>query len=496
MPGPEQDRPRLPSRAEIDREMIRRRGLHEFGARAWHLVEPARPYIETKLARAVCEFLESVNPGETAVVNEPPGLGKSRWLSVMFPAWHGGGFREGDPRFAEIPTRSARFLTTSYSDGLVRRDSLLHRNLVASSWYGELTGIGLATSEKSTETEWSTTSGGSRIATTAPSGSATGRHADVILVDDPTKPEDARAERSELEAIIRWWTVTMPSRTVRAARAIRIIVMQRLHELDLSGYELGHGARALVLPMRFEPEHPNRSALDWRTEPGELLAPELKDEADVALLETQMTPYAVAGQLQQRPSPEGGGMFRREHARTYRVLPNVPGQRVISLDATFKAAAGSDEVGLGCGFFAEGKLHLEDVVLDRLGFKATCDAVRAMLAAHKGVSAILVEDAANGPAIVEELEREIPGIVLVRPLGGKEARAHVSAAWWEAGSILMPEDAPWRAKLIEQHVGFPMAAHDDGVDMLSQMVNYLAAHSTTLYAAGVKRLRAAMGGRR
>lgn len=469
--------------AQLSRDVeFRRQRTREsfrwFAEAAWPNIEP-RAFVDGRHIDVLCDFLQDYydnGGGEDAVVNIPPGTGKSLICSVLFPCWIWAGRDPGH-----------RTICTSYADTASRRDAIRARNLVQSEWWREAwPDISIPFQNTHAAADWTTTRGGWRISVPL-GGQLTGRHGDMLIIDDPIKPEDARIERQALADVHRIIEETLPTRLLNPASAHRLIVMQRLHERDPAGVAIARGARRLVLPMRAEEQ---RDPLDWR-EPRELLWPGMLTEPDVAALESRMSAYAIAGQLQQRPVPEGGGMFRREHLRLGRISQNAQTQGAwcISVDAAFKGNDRADYVAIGAVCFYEGKVWPTKVQRERLTFRQTCDALRLFAAEHRHVAAILVEDAANGPAIADALDREVAGIRLVKPLGGKEARAHVASAYWEAGDVVLPPDQPWVAAFVDELCGFPNGEHDDQVDMLSQAVNFLAGHSSERYRRGVHAVR-------
>lgn len=453
--------------AEVDERRARaRESFRWFVEAAWSQVEPRR-FIPGRHIDALCDFLQDYydhGGGSDAVVNIPPGTGKSLICAVLWPAWIWVARNPGH-----------RTICTSYADNTSRRDAIRCRNLVESSWWREAwPEIQVPYQNTHAAADWTTTTGGWRIS--APlGGQITGRHGDAIIIDDPIKPEDARLERATLEEVQRVIDETLPTRLLQPAKAHRLIVMQRLHERDPAGVALDRGARKLVLPMHFDEKR--RDPRDWRTSPGELLWPEGRPQEDVAALERAMTPYSRAGQLEQRPSPEGGGMFRREHVRLHSRPPNERegGIWCVSCDATFTDARTSDYVAIGVWCLSGGKFYLAHLVREQMGFLATVAALRTVAASYPRAHAKLIEKAANGAAIVESLKQHgVLGVQAIPPLGGKEARAHVASAYWESGDILLPAAAPWVEDYVAEMCSFPGGRHDDQVDMTSLAVNWLS----------------------
>jgi predicted phage terminase large subunit-like protein len=364
--------------------------------------------------------------------------------------------------------------------------------LLRSDWYLERWG-NLCPKGNLALANFSNLLGGFRFSTSV-AGKVTGRHADIQIVDDPIKPRDASGgvnhSRTALEAVSSWWRQTMASRARDPRSFRRVVIMQRLHEDDLAGECIRAGYTLLRLPMRYEEDEPCRTAWggDRRTEPGALLCPDRYPEEAVRRLEVEeMGPDVAAAQLQQRPTRRGGGIFRRDWWRYWHpddqdrgqpLPPEGHGIQIQSWDLTFKGSDGSDFVCGGVWWAARGQYLLMDLICERMTFTQTLDAMRHMTAKWPRAHDKLVEDKANGPAVEDALRREIRGITLVSPEGGKEARAHACTPAFASGRVLIPHPslAGWVKAYQAQHEAFPRSAHDDMVDMTSQALGRLRRH--------------------
>lgn len=478
---------RLPSRAELDRDEVRRGGLYAFLRLAWPLLEPGTRFVGGWHLELICRHLEAISRGELRrlVINIPPGLGKSSLVCVAWIAWD----------WIAHPER--RWIVASYSQRLSRRDSIRTHTLVTSSWYQDRWPTRVDHDETESSDQFSTTSGGLRFATTT-GGQATGWHPHVKVVDDPNPPRDASGGKAvtaaALQAVADWWTGTMGTRGEPATVA-EVVIQQRVHERDLSGVLLETGDYVhLRLPMEYEADTPCETPWghDPRTEEGELLCPERLGRASVdALKRALRTPSNVAAQAQQRPNPRGGSTFQRRWLRLFDVLPATRGQWLQTWDCTYGVAESQDYV-VGQVWYSTGGVHyLVDQMRARLTLHGTVDAVRE-LAERWPLSAItvLVEAKANGPAVVQLLESELVGIEAVNQ-GNKETRAHAAAAEWEAGRVCVPAGADWLAEWIDEHVGWPHKRHDDQVDAACHALAYLRSNDTSAYAEFVREMRGA-----
>ena len=492
---------------ELDRALVNKGGLYKFLRLAWPVIVPT-PFVPGWHVEEICAHLEAVSRGEIRklIVNVPPGMSKSLTVSVIWPVWD----------WLTRPDR--RFMFASFDPDLSGRDALLAKELLTSEWFqdrwgGPAGGVTLhegergegkrAAKRQETNRIYWNNAGGFRFSTSVGS-KATGWHAHIQVVDDPIKPADteggAVATRTALEKSYRWWASTMASRKADPEDFSRVIIMQRLHEADLCGRMIAEnmGYTLLRLPMRFEASDPCRTIIgdrvrgDRRTVDGELLCPERYSLAAVKETERDMGPMVAAAQLQQRPSPLGGAVFQRDwFVKRWRVLPS--GIRLIqSWDCSFKDLISSDFVAGAVWGAYKGEFFLVDQIHDRMSFTGTKRAIRDMLRKWPGARTILVEDKANGTAIIDSLKSSLPGIVPVTPQGSKISRAYAVSGYFEAGNVYLPHDQPWVGDYIEEMVKFPTAKNDDRVDHTTQaLIRLTGKHNTDKFRKAMQKVRSA-----
>jgi predicted phage terminase large subunit-like protein len=190
--------------------------------------------------------------------------------------------------------------------------------------------------------------------------------------------------------------------------------------------------------------------------------------------------YQWEALYQQRPGPLSGGIFKREDWQFYKEPPSSFSEMIQSWDCAFKDTRSSDfVVGQVWGVSGAGR-YLLDQVRGQMSFTRTLEAIRQTSAKYPETHRKLVEDKANGTAVIDTLKSEIPGLVAVQPEGGKEARAHAISAFVEAHNVYLPAEALWVSNFIEEHAAFPNGAHDDQVDALTQALNYIRGRSVRL----------------
>lgn len=482
---------------EARRRQVRERptrpdiSLAAYIREAWPIVEPKRRYIHGWHIDAIAEHLEAVSRAEIQylLIAVPPRHAKSLSVCVFWPTWEWTWWPE------------TRWLTSSYGQALATRDALKSRRIIQSPWYQERWGyVFQLTGDQNQKMRYENDRMGYRLATSV-GGTGTGEGGDRIIVDDPIKAGDALSDTIR-EAANDWWDGTMSTRGNDPDTAAWVIIGQRLHERDLAGYlmeqmELG-GERyeLLILPAEYEPStHVTRTGWrDPRTEPGELLWPERFDRDELEKLKRKLGSRGAAAQLQQRPAPAEGAIFKKYWWRFWKPagielppvrvrsadgstfealvvdLPESLDEELQSWDMTFKDLKHNDFV---CGQVWGKKgadRFLLDQVRDRLDIVATVKAVRGLTANWPGAVAKLIENKANGPAVVQLLRHEIPGLIEVEPQGGKVSRANAIAPTVESGNVYLPHPhiAPWVWDYIDEFTSFPVAPHDDQVDATSQ----------------------------
>jgi len=453
---------------EIDQELAARR-LREFVRQAWPVVEPSTTFVSGWHLDAICEHLEGVTRGHIRrlLISMPPRHMKSLAVSVFWPCWE----------WITHPER--RWLFCSYAAGLAIRDSLKCRRLLESPWYRARWGNRFVlTSDQNEKSRFENDKTGCRIALGV-GGAATGEGGDRVVVDDPHNIREAESETIR-QSVLDWWDQVMSTRLNDPRNGAMVIVMQRVHENDLAGHVLRQGGyEELKLPAEYEGSR-HRTSIGWqdpRQERGELLWPERFAREEINRLKRDLGSYAAASQLQQRPSPAEGGILKRHWWKFYREAPRKFSELLQSWDCSFKDSSTSDfVVGQVWGRNGADK-YLLDQVRGRMDYPATIQAVKRLSEKWPQAHAKLVEDKANGPAVVAMLKHEIAGLIAVNPAGGKEVRAHAVSPQIEAGNVYLPDPsiAMWINGFIEECAAFPNGAFDDQVDAMSQALVHLAA---------------------
>lgn len=495
----------VPTLDEVTAELCRRR-LRDFITHAWPIVEPGVTYSHNWHIDAMCEHLEACERREIRrlIINVPPRTMKSRTCSVFFPAW------------TWLRAPHTKFLYSSYAQDLAIEHSVDTRGLIESQggrqtggtvferhgYQGVLQLLGqdwALADDANLKTRFQNTAGGYRFATSV-GARVTGFGGDIIVADDPHNAKNAESD-IERASVITWWDRAMSTRLNDPKTGVYIVVMQRLHESDLTGHILAKdmGYEHLCLPMEYEPSHPFVWPQDPRTSPDELLWPDRVGPDEITSLKTSLGSYGAAGQLQQRPAPAEGGIFKTAWWGYYDPSLLEADQwhgphftrLVMSMDTTMKEKTTSDyAVCQLWGHFGPDR-YLLRAARGRWGLTETVTQAQTMLAWAKtrfpGLTPqVLVENKANGPEVIAALRKQVQGVVPVNPSVDKVTRAQAITPQLEAGNVLLPGDrimqgagwAPdptrtpaWVQELIDECAGFPNGANDDQVDALTQALD-------------------------
>ena len=471
----------LSSDASAKSIKTRKLALKTFVEEAWSVLEPVSTLCWNWHLSLICDYLTLIRDNkfrnlgpelEGIIFNVPPRTMKSLLITVFFPIW----VWTTDP--------SRRFMFASYSEKLSTQHSVLRRSVIESGWYQESWGGVFSISrDQNVKNHYENSSRGAMFSTGMQS-TATGMGGDILIFDDPLNPEQAISQ-VEREAVNLRFDTTFRSRINDPATGVKIIIMQRLHELDLTGHVLARESsrwKHISLPaIAEEDEKPwqlsNGTHLPAR-KPGDLLWPERLPQSFLDSQRVGMGSWAFNGQYQQRPAPLDGGIIKRQWVRFYRQLPEKFEFMVQSWDCTFSGGHDNDFVAGQVWARSGGKYFMLPYrTYERLDFGPTMAAIKSCHAKFPQAHAVLIEDKANGPAIISELQKEIPGVVAVNPEGGKLARAQATAPLWEAGSIELPDPQvfgiTWMEDYLHNMCAFPKAAHDDDVDATSQALIYM-----------------------
>jgi|TARA_R110001592_G_scaffold6922_1_gene38192 predicted phage terminase large subunit-like protein len=392
---------------------------------------------------------------------------KSISVAVALPAW----------TWTIQPEK--RFLFASYASSLSVRDSVKCRRLISSPWYQDHFGDKFVlTGDQNQKQRFENDKTGMRIATSV-DGALTGEGGDIIVIDDPHNVREAESSAVR-EGVLEWWDQAMQTRLNDPKTGAFVIIMQRVHENDLTGHILANEHDDwdhLCLPARYEVGHPSETKsklnfTDPRTKEGELLWPERIDETTLTKLERSLGTYASAGQLQQRPMPKGGGILRSEWWVPWESddLPEIE-YVMQSYDTAFSTKEKSSySARTTWGVFRKnGQINV--IVIEMWYDRVTYPELRTL--AQEAYEewqpdAVMIEKKASGQSLLQDLRMAGVPVIEYNPDRDKEARAHASSALLEDGRIYFPANKKWAKDLIDICAAFPAGDNDDIVDTCTQ----------------------------
>ena len=442
------------------RDALLRQEFSVFLRFAFAEVGGGRDYLHNWHIDAIEHQLDRIRLGlnRRLIVAMAPRHLKSVTVSTAWVAWMLG----RDP--------SLRFICASYGYDLAEKHARDCLRIMSTDWYQRT--FPHARLSRRTVLDFETTAGGGRLSTSV-GGVITGRGANIIVIDDPMKADDALSE-ARREEVREWYFTSLVSRLDDQAKSSIILVMQRLHEADLAGellrkgnwQELRLSAIATadeLIPLTRGRFHQRRTGFPLH--PARL---------SLATLEEKQAeePYVFAAQYQQEPVSRVGAFVQAQWFGTYDEPPRS-GTVVQSWDTAVKTTVRSDwSVGITARYH-QGRFYILDVFRKRVEFaelmRSLCTACR-----EHAVTRLLIEDRSSGQQLIQQLREDAPiGVTLpipVQPSADKMTRFEAQASRIQAGMVVLPRSAPWLADFVAELVGFPIARHDDQADALAQML--------------------------
>lgn len=477
--------------------------LAAFAQGAWQVLEPQTQMRWGWALDAICEHLEAVTYGHITqlLMNVPPGCMKSLLTGVLWPAWE----------WADPKRRALRYLGTAHKVDLATRDNLKCRRLIQSAWYQARWPLKLV-SDQNAKTKFENDRTGFRESMAF--NGMTGSRGDRVIIDDPLSVDSGNSE-ADIETTARTFTETVPTRVNDAEKSAIVMIMQRIHEKDPSGIALARalGYVHLMLPMRFEPERRCSTVIgfkDPRKTEGELLFPERFSEKAVRKLEIVLGEYATAGQLQQRPTLRGGGMFKLKFLKLWPKDKPFPGFKYVlqSYDTAFTDKTTNDPTASTTyGLFEQRSGRHAMFLLDAWDEHMRYPQLRRTVIANWKVKyglnkgdplypgrkpdLALIEEKGSGISIIQDLQAAGLAVQHYNPgKADKVQRAERVTALYETEILYIPETSVEAPAELEQHLkpfvswarpfvdqltkfGPNVTAHDDYVDTFTQAAAYL-----------------------
>jgi predicted phage terminase large subunit-like protein len=453
---------------QILHDLILRDNFDAFLRRCLMTLNPGQPYLPNWHIAAIAHQLNRVRRGELTrlIINMPPRHLKSLTVSVAFPAF----------LLGLEPWR--RIVALSYGSDLSLKHASDFRSVVESAWYGRA--FHAMRISRSVENEVSTTDRGFRKATSV-HGTLTGLGGDIFTIDDPQKPVDAQSD-TQRNNVNQWVSNTLMSRLDSQETGVVIVVMQRVHLNDLSGYLIESGDwTVLSLPaiaVHDETIPIDKDQVHHRCV-GEALHPALASLASLEKLQRQISSYDFAAQYQQCPVPPGGAMIREEWLRYYDHLP-ARTYRTPVIQSWDTATQNGWSV-CTTWMIVDNQYYLMDLSRGRHDYPRLKETAIALARKYRPRS-VLVEDASTGNALQQELRHIDFGgrASLVKVENEKVIRLYVNEAKFEEGRVLFPKGASFLPELLTELLAFPHGKTDYQVDSISQVLSHNTGFDTTL----------------
>lgn len=460
----------LLTKREAAAELLRRRNARRYLADYIRFTN--RKYKESAFSAAVCAaldlFIADMEAGKRPilVLQAPPQHGKSEIVSRKLPAFILG-------RFADWRVGAA-----SYSDELANAMAQDVRRNLASDEHKRLfpQPIEKRRYDVNRTGEFTAPGGAGGYIGVGVGAGLTGRPVDIGIIDDPVKNEKEALSPTVKEGHWNWYQTVFTTRL--SENSGQIIMATSWAEDDLPGRICTHfkGDSRLTI-LRFPAINlPDEVGYNPQLPEGALV-PELKSLGFLREVKSLFSDYWWAAMYQQNPRPLGGNVFKEDGLRYYlpKDLPGKFDKVLASWDCTFKDTDGTDFVVGQVWGKAGANSYLLAQIRARMSFTKTVSEVVKLRNEWPKIREILIEDKANGPAVIDTLKGSVHGIIPIEPDGSKLARAHAVTSYWEAGNVWLPHPdvAPWVKDLVGELTSFPASANDDQVDALTQALRRL-----------------------
>ena len=456
---------------------------YSFLTHSWNTFEPNN-FVQSKHLHAIGEHLDACLNGQirNLIINIAPRNSKTSLVTRAFPA------------YCWIKKPELKIINVSYSANLATDDCVASKQIITSDWYRK----GLNTvwrdlnnwdyvwelaKTTNLKNDYYTTLNGRRFSTST-GGTFTGKGGDIIIIDDPLNANDAhsKVERTNCN---NWSSQTLSTRLNDKQKGIRILVQQRLHEEDLTGYLVEQGNwELLTIPTEWDESQRYWTSIgwtDWRTKDKELMNPDRFSRDTVEELKVELGEYGFASQQQQRPVPIGGGSIKEKWWNYWYVLPSYFDATCIAMDLNTKEGIENDNTALIVAGRKENKFYIIDLVYGNMDIVKQIEAIVNLCNKYPFIRTKIIEDKSNGSAVWSLLKRTTTGLLPVDPKGvSKEVRIMSMVPEINAGNVLIPdpESCSWIKPLLAEANMFPKGKHDDGLDAMQYAMDFLLSSNT------------------
>ncbi len=459
-----------------------RNDFTSFIHKVFNTINPGTKYYCNWHIELISEYLKAVERGDIKrlIINMPPRSLKSVSISVAWPAW----------LLAKKP--ESRIMVASYSQILSTKLSLDTRFVMNSDWYNEIFPATRIHPKQNQKNKFLTTKYGFRFATSV-GGSATGEGGDILIVDDPHNPANIASTKIR-EKVINWYKETFSTRLNNRHEGRIVIVMQRLHEDDLTGYLVKNRKeewKVLKIPT-LATEFISYKIGDYSyvMEEGETIHHKLFNSQIIEKLIKEIGQNNFLAQYQQSPVKNSSSLLNTDHLKFYTNLPSNFSHIILSWDTAVKVGENSDYSACTIWGIVGDIYYLISCLEHKYEYPQLKKQAKSLY--HQYLpSKILIEDKASGQSLIQDLRAEgMKNIVSCKPVTDKITRLATCMDLFEAGKVLIPATGYHSYIVQKQLLNFPGSKHDDIVDSISQFLNYIKKNNSHLSIPRIRNISA------
>ena len=444
-------------------KIIYKNNLSYFIQRSFYIINQGTNYIHNWHIDAISETLNEVYKGnlKRVIINMPPRYLKSVCISVAFPAWILGNNPE------------KRIIVASYSDKLTIKHSVDCRLIIESEWFKNIFPECILSKNQNEKYKFSTTKNGYRFATSV-GGTLTGEGGDILIIDDPHNPQQVLSNKYR-NKVLDWYSNTFSSRLNDKKNGAIIIVMQRLHPEDLSGYLLDKnkdGWFHLNLPVLFEDDYKiNIGNFSKNIKKGEYLFETREGKNEIEKIKIDMGSYVFNAQYQQKPMLIDCSIFKKKWLKYYD--ENIDFKNIyLSFDTAIKIGINNDPTVCTIWGEYENKYYLIDLFRDWLEYPELKRKTLELIKKWQPL-AVLIEDKASGQSLIQDIKKDKINIIPIKVIKDKITRFASITPIFESNRVLFKQCSTWLFDLEYELLSFPNGTHDDQVDSISQFLNWI-----------------------
>ena len=445
--------------------------MRYFLRRAFSIINPSIKIKWNWHLDYLCDTLEAVANGKIKrlIINIPPRYLKSIICSVAFPAW----------LLGKDPTK--RVIVASYSKLLATKHSQDTRIIMQSKWYKKNFKKTILANGMNEKNKFCTTENGFRFATSV-NGTLTGEGGDILIVDDPHNPVNIHNKQNRKKTI-NWFTSVFSSRLNDKNNGSIIVIMQRLHIEDLSGYILSKNKRNkwFVVNLPAIAEEEKRYLLFNKTYKirhiGDVLHPTMENKQTLESIKQELGEYNFSAQYQQNPVSIEGSMIKKSWLKYFNLhdINNLfvkqKSRYYISIDCASGLGTENDFTAIAVFTILENKFYLCDMLKLKIPYPELKNKIKNIIEKYDAL-VVLIEDKSNGSSMIQDLQTNYTNIIPIKPTKSKECRVNDILTTFEAGGIIIADHENWTQELEIELLSFPACKHDDQVDAISQFINW------------------------